>query len=166
MTRGIKGLLPEVSAIATGELKDLGIQQVVYNLYLDEVCAAPGDSGTVSSDDNGQTYYFSNGRVTHYDQMIRGFNEQGIQVTMVLLNRGGTEGSQDLVHPLARGGAECPSYALNVEEDGGVQHLKAAPFWDSGIPGRPDMVRLITGFWAMRSMPGPPGGIWTPRLWM
>ena len=58
--------------------------------------------------------------------MIRGFNEQGIQVTMVLLNRGGTEGSQDLVHPLARGGAECPSYALNVEEDGGVQHLKAA----------------------------------------
>ncbi len=126
MTRGIKGLLPEVSAIATGELKDLGIQQVVYNLYLDEVCAAPGDSGTVSYDYNGQTYYFSNGRVTHYDQMIRGFNEQGIQVTMVLLNRGGTEGSQDLVHPLARGGAECPSYALNVEEDGGVQHLKAA----------------------------------------
>lgn len=125
MTRGIKGLLPEVSAIATGELKDLGIQQVVYNIYLDEICAAPGDSGTVTFDYNGKTYYFSNGRMTHYDQMVKGFNDQGIQVTMVILNRGGTEGSQDLVHPMALDGVECPSYALNVEESDGVEHLKA-----------------------------------------
>lgn len=125
MTRGIKGLLPEVSAIATGELKDLGIQQVVYNIYLDEICAAPGDSGTVTFDYNGKTYYFSNGRMTHYDQMVKGFNDQGIQVTMVILNRGGTAGSQDLVHPMALDGVECPSYALNVEESDGVEHLKA-----------------------------------------
>ena len=58
MHRGIKGLLPEVSAIATGELKDLGIQQVVYNLYLDEICAAPGDPGTVSFDYNGDRKSF------------------------------------------------------------------------------------------------------------
>lgn len=125
MNRGIKGLLPEVSAIATGELKDLGIQQVVYNIYLDEICAAPGDSGTVTFDYNGKTYYFSNGRMTHYDQMVKGFNDQGIQVTMVILNRGGTAGSQDLVHPMALDGVECPSYALNVEESDGVEHLKA-----------------------------------------
>lgn len=125
MNRGIKGILPEVSAIATGELTDLGVQQVVYNMYLDEICAAPGESGTISFDYNGQTYYFSNGRITHYDQMVKGFNNLGIQVTMVLLNRGGTAGSQDLVHPLARGGEECPSYALNVEESEGVEHLKA-----------------------------------------
>lgn len=125
MNRGIKGILPEVSAIATGELTDLGVQQVVYNMYLDEICAAPGESGTVSFDYNGRTYYFSNGRITHFDQMVKGFNNLGIQVTMVLLNRGGTAGSQDLVHPLARDGAECPSYALNVEESEGVEHLKA-----------------------------------------
>lgn len=125
MNRGIKGLLPEVSAIATGELKDLGIQQVVYNIYLDEICAAPGDSGTVSFDYNGTTYYFSNGRMTHYDQMVKGFNNLGIQVTMVILNRGDTADSQDLVHPDARDGVECPSYALNVEESEGVEHLKA-----------------------------------------
>lgn len=124
MTRGIKGILPEVTAIASGELKELGVQQVVYNIYLDEICAAPGEAGTISFDYNGQTYYFSNGRITHYDQMVKGFNNQGIQVTMVLLNRGGTAGSQDLVHPQASG-AECPSYALNVEESGGVEHLKA-----------------------------------------
>lgn len=124
MNRGIKGILPEVSAIASGELKDLGIQQVVYNIYLDEICAAPGEAGTIPFEYNGQTYYFSNGRITHYDQMVKGFNDQGMQVTMVLLNRGGTAGSQDLVHPQARG-AECPSYALNVEESGGVNHLKA-----------------------------------------
>ncbi len=125
MSAGIKGLLPEVSAIASGELEDLGIQQIVYNIYLDEICAAPGDSGTISFDYNGQTYYFSNGRITHYDQMVKGFNDLGIQVTMVILNRGDTAGSQDLVHPLARGGEECPSYALNVEESAGVDHLKA-----------------------------------------
>lgn len=124
MNRGIKGLLPEVSAISGGELKDLGIQQVVYNIYLDEICAAPGEAGTIPFAYNGQTYYFSNGRITHYDQMVKGFNNLGIQVTMVVLNRGGTAGSQDLVHPLAAG-AECPSYALNVEESGGVNHLKA-----------------------------------------
>ncbi len=124
MNRGIKGILPAVSAIASGELKDLGIQQVVYNIYLDEICAAPGEAGTIPFEYNGQTYYFSNGRITHYDQMVKGFNDQGMQVTMVLLNRGGTAGSQDLVHPQARG-AECPSYALNVEESGGVNHLKA-----------------------------------------
>ncbi|MDE5716003.1 MAG: hypothetical protein K2I53_00025, partial [Lachnospiraceae bacterium] len=124
MSRGIKGILPEVSAIASGELKDLGVQQVVYNIYLDEICAAPGDAGTISFAYNGQTYYFSHGRIDHYDQMIKGFNSQGMQVTMVLLNRGGTAGSQDLVHPMASG-AECPSYALNVAESGGVNHLKA-----------------------------------------
>ncbi len=125
MNRGIKGILPEVSAIASGELKDLGIQQVVYNIYLDEICAAPGAAGTISFDYNGQTYYFSNGRVTHYDQMVKGYNNLGIQVTMVILNRGGNEGSLDLVHPQALDGTECPSYALNVEESGGVEHLKA-----------------------------------------
>ena len=124
MNRGIKGILPEVSAIASGELKDLGIQQVVYNIYLDEICAAPGEAGTIPFSYNGQTYYFSNGRINHYDQMVKGFNDQGMQVTMVILNRGGTAGSQDLVHPQATG-AECPSYALNVAEIGGVNHLKA-----------------------------------------
>ncbi|MDE7429192.1 MAG: hypothetical protein K2N00_08000 [Lachnospiraceae bacterium] len=124
MNRGIKGILPEVSAIGSGELKDLGIQQVVYNIYLDEICAAPGEAGTIPFSYNGQTYYFSNGRISHYDQMVKGFNDQGMQVTMVILNRGGTAGSQDLVHPQATG-AECPSYALNVAEIGGVNHLKA-----------------------------------------
>lgn len=124
MTRGIKGILPEVSAINSGELKDLGIQQVVYNLYLNEICAAPGEAGTIPFAYNGQTYYFSNGRITHYDQMVKGFNQQGMQVTMVLLNGEASAGSQDLIHPDARG-AECPSYALNVAEAGGVNHLKA-----------------------------------------
>jgi len=125
MHRGIKGILPEVSAIATGELTDLGVQQVIYNLYLDDICAAPGASGTISFDYNGQTYYFKNGRVTHYDQMVRGFNNLGIQVSMVILNSGDGEGAQDLIHPLARDGETCPSYALNVEESDGVEHLKA-----------------------------------------
>ena len=125
MNRGIKGILPEVSAIASGELKDLGVQQIVYNIYLDEICAAPGEAGAIPYTYNGQTYYFNNGRIDHYDQMVKGFNAQGMQVSMVILNKAGGAGSQDLIHPLARDGAECPSYALNVAENGGVQHLKA-----------------------------------------
>ena len=125
MNRGIKGILPEVSAIASGELKDLGVQQVVYNIYLDEICAAPGEAGAIPFTYNGQTYYFNNGRIDHYDQMVKGFNNQGMQVSMVILNKAGGAGSQDLIHPLARDGVDCPSYALNVAENGGVQHLKA-----------------------------------------
>lgn len=124
MTRGIKGILPEVSAIASGELKDLGIQQVVYNIYLNEICAAPGEAGAVSYVYNGQTYYFNNGRINHYDQIVKGFNNQGIQVTMVLLNGEASAGSQDLIYPGA-GGTECPGYALNVTDAGGTNHLKA-----------------------------------------
>lgn len=124
MVRGIKGILPEVYAISNGELRDLGLQQVIYNIYLNEICAAPGEAGAFPFSYNGKTYYFSNGRITHYDQMVRGFNNLGLQVSMVLLNGAPSAGSADLIHPLARGG-DCPGYALNVEEAGGTEHLKA-----------------------------------------
>ena len=121
---GIKGILPDTSRISNGELQDLGIQQVVFNIDLGEVCSAESVSGAVPFAYNGQTWYFDSGALARYDAVIRNCNSQGIQITAALLNGGINPYGQDLVHPLARGG-DCPGYALNVADASGTNHLKA-----------------------------------------
>jgi hypothetical protein len=121
---GIKGILPDLTKVSNGELQELGVKQVVYNLYLDDICSAASQSGAIPFDYNGQTYYFNGGMVNKYDSMIRSFNSYGMQVTIVLLNGGYGAYSQDLVHPSAQGG-DCPGYALNVADASGTDHLKA-----------------------------------------
>lgn len=125
MTTGIKGILPDVSRLSTGELQDLGIQQAVYNLNLDDICSDASVPGAISFNYNGKTFYFDGTVIGNYDALIKHFNNNGIQVTMVLLNCGKGAYSQDLVHPLAKDGTECPGYALNVAEPAGTEHLKA-----------------------------------------
>lgn len=122
--RGIKGILPDLAKSSKAELQDLGIQQIVYNMYVDDICVDASVQGAIPFDYNGQTWYFNNGMVSHFDSMIRSFNSYGIQVTMVLLNGGRSPYTQDLVHPTAVGG-DCPGYALNVADNAGVSHLKA-----------------------------------------
>lgn len=121
---GIKGILPDFSRISAGELEELGIQQVVYNIYFDDICSAQEVADAIPFEYNGQTWYFDKTTVENYDTMTRFFAEEGIQMTMVLLNGGKGAYSQDLVHPLAAGG-DCPGYALNVTDKKGVEHLKA-----------------------------------------
>ena len=125
MTTGIKGILPDVSRLSTGELQDLGVQQAVYNLNFDDICSDASVPGAIPFNYNGKTYYFDGPMISGYDGLIKHFNNNGIQVTMVLLNCGKGAYSQDLVHPLARNGVECPGYALNVAEPAGTEHLKA-----------------------------------------
>lgn len=124
MDSGIKGILPDLESVVEGDLEDLGIQQVVYNMCVDDLCADPSVPGAVSFFYNGQTWYFDEEKIRHYDDMIRTYNAMDVQVTMVLLNRGDGQFSQDLIHPRAFG-ASCPGYALNVEEPGATAHLKA-----------------------------------------
>lgn len=121
---GIKGLLPDITRVANGELQELGIQQVVYNMDLDDICLAESVPGAVPFTYNGQTFYFNGGMLAEYDSTISGFNRYGMQVTMVLLNSGKGQYSRHLIHPLAEGG-DCPGYALNVANAGGVDYLKA-----------------------------------------
>ena len=120
---GIKGILPE-GDISNGELQELGIQQVVYNMSLDEICVSAETPGAVLFAYNGQNYYFNSPRLKEYDTTIKYLNANGMKVTMVLLNCGTGEYTKHLIHPKAVGG-ECPGYALNVEEDVAVEHLKA-----------------------------------------
>lgn len=121
---GIKGILPDITRVANGELQELGIQQVVYNMDLDDICSEEAVPGAVPFVYNGQTFYFNGWMLSEYDSTIQGFNRYGVQVTMVLLNSGKGAYSQRLIHPLAVGG-DCPGYALNVADASGVDYLKA-----------------------------------------
>lgn len=121
---GIKGILPDVTRVSNGELQDLGIQQVVYNMDVDAICSAQSVPGAIPFEYNGQTYYFDGTTLSKYDSTIRSFNNYGLQVTMVLLNGGTSPYAEDLVHPLAKDG-DCPGYALNVADASGTDHLKA-----------------------------------------
>ena len=125
MNVGIKGILPDVTKISNGELTELSVQQVVYNLSVDTICSDASVPGAIPFTYNGKTYYFDGTVISNYDGFVRAMNRSGIQVTMVILNHGTGVWSQDLIHPMAAGGADCPSYALNVANASGTDHLKA-----------------------------------------
>ena len=120
---GIKGILSSAD-FTNGELQELGIQQIVHNMPLDHIVSAEGAPGAVLFAYNGQNYYFDSANFKAFDGTIKYFNNQGMKVTMILLNCGTGEYSKHLVHPNAVGG-ECPGYALNVADDMAVDHLKA-----------------------------------------
>ena len=123
MQAGIKGILAE-GDITDGQLKELGVQQVVYNMMLDHICATADTPGAILFAYNGHNYYFNGPVLYNYDAMIKHFNNMGIKVTMVLLNCGTEDPARHLVHPRAVGG-DCPGYAINVEDAQAVNHLKA-----------------------------------------
>ena len=125
MNVGIKGILPDVTKLSSGELQDLGIQQAVYNISVDDICSDAAVPGAIPFAYNGQTWYFDGTVIANYDALVKFFNNNGMQVTLVLLNSGTGAYSQDLVHPLAKDGTSCPGYALNVAEASGTNHLKA-----------------------------------------
>lgn len=144
MNVGIKGILPDITRVSQGQLQDLGIQQVVYNMDIGEICSAASAPGAVAFPYNGKTYYFDGEVLGRYDSTLRSLNRFGMQITLVLLNGGEGLYGQDLIHPLAKGektgeseGAEetqegeatveadCPGYALNVADEEGAAHLKA-----------------------------------------
>lgn len=125
MNVGIKGILPDTTKLANGELEDLGIQQVVYNMSVDEICSDASVPGAITYDYNGKTYYFDGTIISNYDALVKHLNRLGIQVTLVILNDGKGEYSKDLIHPLSQDGTECPGYALNVTDEAGTNHLKA-----------------------------------------
>ena len=124
MNVGIKGLLPDAAMINGTDYKELGIQQVSYNMPLDLICSSAEVPGAIPFGYNGQIYYFDPGAVNMYDIVVRTFNSQGIAINMVILNEGKGTYSQHLVHPSARGGKSA-GYALNVATDQAVDHLKA-----------------------------------------
>ena len=119
---GMKGILPNSADAAT--FKDLGISQMVYNLYMGDI-VGPGDgSNVVPFSYNGVDYQFNGAALAQYDGFVRWCSINNFQLTMTILNNK-TEAAADLIHPLSRDAHVCPGYAMNTDEDGGTQHLKA-----------------------------------------
>lgn len=120
--RGIKGILPNNTDAAT--FNDLGVTQMVYNLYMGDIVATAADPGAVLFNYNGVDYYFNAGALAQYDAFVQWCAGNRYQLTLTILNNKTAAGA-DLIHPLARDSHVCPGYAMNTKENGGTQHLKA-----------------------------------------
>ena len=116
---GKKGILPAAALIRQDGLRDLGVQQAIYNLTLGSICAGSGINYVY----NGKTYSFSASLISQYDIVVRRLNDQGAQVTMVVLND--PAGDASMLHPRARGGS-AHYYAFNTAEQAAVERLAAA----------------------------------------
>ncbi len=119
---GMKGILP--NSLDTACFKELGIAQMVYNIYLGDI-VGPGDgSNVIPFSYNGIEYQFNGAALSQYDGFVRYCTDNNFQLTMTILNNKTAAGA-DLIHPLSRDSHSCPGYALNTKEDGGTQHIKA-----------------------------------------
>ncbi|AOZ97727.1 DUF5722 domain-containing protein [Butyrivibrio hungatei] len=121
---GMKGILPNTADAAT--FKDLGVAQMVYNLYMGDIVGPSSDPAqpTTEFTYNGATYQFNTAALAQYDGFVRWCSLNNFQLTMTVLNNKTAAGA-DLIHPLSRDAHVCPGYAMNTDEDGGTQHIKA-----------------------------------------
>ncbi len=127
---GIKGLLADPDRLDTGEIEDLGIQQVTYNIYAGEIVGETSDPAypTTYMDYNGETYAFDTAALRQYDNLFTHYTTLGLQITVNILNDK-DEDAQDLIHPLARDDHESPGYAFNTAEPEGSRHLEAIAYF-------------------------------------
>ena len=121
---GIKGVLPNDTNAAV--FNDLGISQMVYNLYMGDIVVDPANVNveTIPFEYNGKAYLFNAAALAQYDAFVQWCSMNNYQLTMTILNNKTTAGA-DLIHPLSRDSHVCPGYAMNTKEDAGTQHLKA-----------------------------------------
>ena len=121
---GIKGILPNDTNAAV--FNDLGISQMVYNLYMGDIVVDPANVNveTIPFEYNGKAYLFNAAALAQYDAFVQWCSMNNYQLTMTILNNKTAAGA-DLIHPLSRDSHVCPGYAMNTKEDEGTQHLKA-----------------------------------------
>ena len=81
---GMKGILPNSADAAT--FKDLGVAQMVYNLYMGDI-VGPGDgSNVIPFSYNGVDYQFNGAALAQYDGFVRWCHANNFQLTMTILN--------------------------------------------------------------------------------
>lgn len=121
---GKKGLIVDAAKINNAEAQNLGVQQVGYNLFLEDFLN--GGGGSIAYDYNGKTYYFNQSAIIQYDHAFKTFTSQNMATTVTVLNRM-VPGYEYMVHPLARTGALPVTYyyMLNTADDQGLQTLEA-----------------------------------------
>lgn len=121
---GKKGLILDGAKIGNGnnEAVELGVQQAAYNINISDVV---GGDGKVEYIYNGKTYHFDSSYLSQYDHAIRTSTEQGMGMTIVLLNPY-APGEEFLLSPSARDKiGSAPYYLMNTSEDTGLEYLEA-----------------------------------------
>ena len=116
---GKKGLLPESTLLHSGTVKSAGVQQITYNVLLGDILSGTG----ITYNYNGKTYTFSKAAVGQLDDLVPLMNNQGIQVTLILLNNWAAGGTY--VHPLSRDNTSQNYYAFNTVDQAAVEKLEA-----------------------------------------
>ena len=117
---GIKGILPESTLLHSTSLAETGVQQVTYNVLIGNILNGTG----ITYAYNGNVYSFSSSAIGELDDLVPRMNNQGIQVTLILLNnRSGSSATN--IHPLSRDSSSQNYYAFNTAEQAGVEQLEA-----------------------------------------
>ncbi len=119
---GKKGLILDGAKIGNGntESVQLGVKQGAYNINLPDII---GGNGGVQYGYNGKTYYFDSAYLSQYDHCVRTSTNQGMGMTIVLLNPRAA-GEEYMISPTARGGRSS-YYLMNTSEDKGLEYLEA-----------------------------------------
>lgn len=121
---GKKGLILDGAKIGNGntEVIDLGVQQGAYNINLEDVI---GGNCVIKYEYNGKVYAFDSGYVSQYDHCVRTTSNQGIGLTMVLLNPY-VPGKEFMISPTSRTGlGRSNYYMMNTSEQEGLEWLEA-----------------------------------------
>lgn len=122
-----KGLMVSPTQYTTGEIADVGVKQVTYDIPVNKLFGATtnGHYPTINYKYNGKTYQFDGFIVAQYDHVFKSLTSQGVVVTAILLNELDSTCIQT-THPLARTQTTSPYYMFNAADASGVEHLAAA----------------------------------------
>lgn len=115
---GIKGVLVDPAKIYGSELDDLGVQQGVYNIPMQNIL---GGSGGISYEYCGKTYTFNAAALAGFDEVFKELTKRNIQITAILLNN--NSAYPELIHPKASGGA--PYNMFNAANQDGINAMAA-----------------------------------------
>lgn len=123
---GLKGLLIDPAKLSNGELQDLGVKQVLYNISVNRMLGPTDNPSypTINYTYNGKTYQMNGVLVAEYEHIFGTLSRNGIQITAIFLNENNGRNGHFL-HPLSRDGFASPHYALNTAEPQAVEDLIA-----------------------------------------
>ena len=126
VTTSKKGLIPDPSRLNTGELIDLGVQHITYNIPVANILGPTTHAGypTINYPYNSKVYQFNGQTVAQYDGVFRQMQSMNISVTAVILNNFNPNYAF-LMHPLALDGTAANYYAFNATDAVGTEYLAA-----------------------------------------
>lgn len=118
-----KGILAstETAVVNMNNVKDLGCTQVTLSLPLSKISNGTG----VAYNYNGQSYNFNTRYISGFDYFIRRMNNQGIQVTLIILVDQNAKTA--FINPYSYDGLGAHNYyGLNAATTDGINILGAA----------------------------------------